>query len=102
METVDPQTHISRCGLPDGPKCLVTARNGCMRFEREPGIDDDDWDPTPPLFVPAPEPRARNVSRDGWWTEPRRPRRLAPMQKVIPILVSARAPFGGMFDWDDD
>ena len=74
MESVDPQTSIACCGLPDGPQALVTARDGCLRFEREPGIDDDDWNPKPLPFMPSPAPRQRNVSRDGWWTEPRRPR----------------------------
>ena len=36
MESVDPQTSIACCGLPDGPKSLVTARDGCLRFERDP------------------------------------------------------------------
>ena len=58
MESVDPQTSIACCGLPDGPKCLVTARDGCIRFEREPGIDDDDWNPRPPPFGPR-RPRDR-------------------------------------------
>ena len=102
MESVDPQTSIACCGLPDGPRCLVTARDGCLRFEREPGIDDDDWDPKSPPFVPAPAARTRNASRDGWWTEPRRPRRLAPPPKVIPIRVPTRDPFGGMFNWNED
>ena len=51
MESVDPQTSIACCGLPDGSKCLVTARDGCLRFEREPGIDDD-WNPEPPRCQP--------------------------------------------------
>jgi hypothetical protein len=102
MESVDPQTSIASCGLPDGPKCLVTARDGCLRWEREPGIGDDDWNPKPPPFVHAPVPRPRNVSRDGWWTESQRPRRPAPPPKVIPILEPKRDPFGGMFNWDED
>jgi hypothetical protein len=102
MESVDPQTSIACCGLPNGPKALVTARDGCLRFEREPGIDDDDWNPEPPLFVPASATRSPSVSRDGWWTEPRRPRRPPPVQKVVPILVPQRDPFGGLFNWDDD
>ncbi len=102
MESVDPQTSIARCGLPDGPKCLVTARHGCVRFEREPGIDEDDWDPKPPPFVPAPTPRPRNVSRDGWWTEPPRPRRPAPAHRVVQILVPQRDPFGGLFNCNED
>jgi hypothetical protein len=100
MESVDAQTHIARCGRDDGPKCKVTARDGCLQWEREPGVDDDDWDPMPPLFVR--HPAKRNASRDGWWTEPRRPRRIEPMQKVIPILVPQRDPFGGLFNWDED
>jgi hypothetical protein len=78
---------------------MVCGRDGCGRWEREPGIDDD-WNPKPPPFVPTPAPRALNVSRDGWWTELRRPRSPAP--KVIPILTPQHDPFGGLFNWDDD
>jgi len=65
-------------------------------------IDGNDRNPKPPPFVRAAAPRPRNVSRDGWWTEPRRPRRPAPVQKVIPTLMSQRDPFGGIFNWDED
>jgi len=48
--------------------CRVPARHGCTQWEREPGIDDDDWDPVAPPFIPAPAPRWSNLSRDGRWT----------------------------------
>jgi|GEM_PF-3037075 len=38
MESVDLQTSIAHCGLPDGPKCPVTTRDERMRWEREPGL----------------------------------------------------------------
>ncbi len=102
MASVDPQTQIAQCGKSGRPNCMVTARDGCVEWEREPGIDDDDWNPVPPPFQPAPALRARNVSRDGWWTEPARPRGAAPASKVIPTLVPRRDPFGGLFNWQDD
>jgi len=80
-----------------------TIREGCSRCALSLGtFDDGDWNPKPPPFVPAPAQRPRNLSVDGWRTEPRRPRRPAPVQKVIPILVPQRDPFGGLFSWDDN
>lgn len=37
MESVDPQKSIACCGLSDGPRALVTARDGRLQIEREPG-----------------------------------------------------------------
>ena len=110
MISVEPRSTIVQCGR-DGrekPRCFSRGGgNGCDAWEREPGIDDDDWDPpgVPRIgaYVPEPPsaPRSRSQGRDGWWTEPRRPRPPAPAAKVIPILVPQRDPFGGMFNWDE-
>lgn len=110
MISVEPRSTIVQCGRSkDGGPTSFTrgGGKGCDAWEREPGIDDDDWDPAgvPRLgpYVPEqpPQPRARSRGTDGWWTElPRR--RAAPPPRVIPILLSTRDPFGGMFNWDDD
>ena len=83
-------------------------REGCDVWEREPGIDDDDWDPpgVPRIgpYVPEPPhvPRSRSRGIDGWWTEAPRPHRPAIVPKVVPTLAPERDPFGGMFNWYDN
>jgi hypothetical protein len=102
FRSIDLSSRIATCA-PAG--CMLHARDGCSKFEREPGVDDNDWKPPEgpveawkPIAAPAP----RNRGRDGWWTEPRRPRRPAPQPPVVPILVRPRDPFGGLFNWNDD
>lgn len=111
MISVEARSTIVRCGRPSSSPTTTFSRggaNGCDTWEREPGIDDDDWDPHgvprigPYVPEPPPAPRARSRGTDGWWTELRRLPRAAPVPPVIPILVAARDPFGGMFDWNDD
>lgn len=99
---VDPRSAIASCTL---HKMCARSSDGCTNYERVPGIDDDAWSPLmikigPYVPEAAPAPRARG--RDGWWTEPRRPRRPpSPEPKIIPNLPS-RDPFGGLFNWNDD
>ena len=67
----------------------IGGASGCDAWEREPGIDDDDWDPAgvPRIgpYVPEPLPTSRAGGRGsaGWWTEPPRPRRPAEPPKVV-------------------
>lgn len=112
MRALEPRSGIVTCGRgggTSGPSSFSRgASGGCESWEREPGIDDDDWDPEGIAVIapwkpePPAAPRQRSTGRDGWWTEPRRPRRPAPVQKVVPILVPQRDPFGGMFNWDEE
>jgi hypothetical protein len=111
MVSIEPRSTIVTCGRISRASPSSFSRGGaggCEAWEREPGIDDDDWDPAGiPVIAPwKPEPpvapRQRSTGRDGWWTEPRRPRRPALVQKVVPVLVPQRDPFGGMFNWDED
>ena len=113
MRSIEPRAGIAVCGLAlksSGTANQIRAGLGCSQWEREPGIDDDDWDPlgTPVIgrYVPepAPAPRARSQGRDGWWTEPPRPRRAvapAASDRVIAALLT-RDPFRGDFLQDDD
>lgn len=112
MRSVDARPGVVICGLTRGGGNMgnqLHGKAGCDKWEREPGIDDDDWDPpgTPRIadYVPepTPAPRACRQGRDGWWTEPARPRRPPAREPVaLPIRVAARDPFGGMFNWQDD
>ena len=109
MISVDARSTIVQCGRA-GPVSSFSrgGKNGRDAWEREPGIDDDDWDPPgTPLIAPykaeqAPQPRGRSRGADGGWTEPPRPRRPAQPTKVVPIVVPTRDPFGGLFNWNDD
>ncbi len=105
MLSIDINSGISRCGCPGLDPCIVKARQGCGSWEREPGIDDDDWEPVcltnrPEVPMPAPAPRTRG--RDGWWTEPRRPKRATPPPPASsqPSPAQMRAAFGDFFDYD--
>jgi len=101
MISVEAVSSVVRCGVGEHPRCMVLGREGCAQWEREPGIDDDDWNPVPPPFTHPPPQRARNVSRDGWWTEPPRQRRAE--SPALPVYaLPARDPFGGLFNWQDD
>lgn len=101
MISVTAQTSMVHCGPSSGRELLSKTRGdeGCQHWEREPSIDDDDWNPKV-VELPPPAPAASRKGRDGWWTEPPRPRR-AP--KVIPVVqLPTRDPFGGMFNWHDE
>lgn len=110
MRSVDAPRGLVDCGLlgSNGTPHRTRAGSGCERWEREPGIDDDDWDPpgTPRIAPWTPEappaPRARRAGHDGWWTEPARPRRPAPTAMPTQIHLLTTDPFGGLFNWDDD
>ena len=88
----------------------LRGKDGCGEWEREPGIDDDDWDPpgTPTIGPyradPPSAPRARSRGTDGWWTESRRSPRPVPPPAPEPAFRAqvARDPFGGLFNWQDD
>jgi hypothetical protein len=73
--SLDLSSRIAACALVG---CMVRSRDGCSRFEREPGVDDDDWAP-PEAMVAAWRPEQAQEQRDrggdGWWMEPPRPRR---------------------------
>ncbi len=89
MTRFDARTSISHCA--HAPTGTVHGRAGCMRWKREPGIDDEPaafhYPPELPE-IPKTEPW-RPVSRDGWWTEPPRPRRPVREVSVPAIVVSA-------------
>ena len=113
MHSIEPRAGIAVCSLAlegGGRANQLRAGLGCSRWEREPGIDDDDWDPpgTPVIgrYVPEPPlaPRARSQGRDGWWTEPPRPRRaVAPAaHDSLIVALLTRDPFRGYFLQDDD
>ena len=71
MISVEPRTTIVQCGRDRlGPRIFSRGGNGeCDFWEREPGIDDDDWDPAglpriaPYVPEPPPAPRAQPRSR---------------------------------------
>ena len=101
LDSIDERTRIATC-KPIG--WTVHSRDGCGEFEREPGVDDDAWEPggssiAPYKPDPSPAPRQRGV--DGWWTEPPRPPR-SPAPPPIPIVLATRDAFGGLFNWNDD
>ena len=113
MRAVDARSGVVRCGLTRGGGDMgnqLRGSLGCAEWEREPGIDDDDWDPpgspriAPYVPEPTPAPRQRSRGRDGWWTEPRRPRPAPPPpapDRFLAILAT-RDPFRGYFLQDDD
>jgi hypothetical protein len=111
MISVESRSTIVQCGRDGAGQTICFSRGGrqgCDAWEREPGIDDDDWDAVGiPRINPNARPeqplaqRARSRGTDGWWTEPPRPRR-PPAPQPIPIQVVTRDPFGGIFDWDED
>lgn len=102
------------CGLVRGspPMSQSNGRAGCQSWEREPGIDDDDWDPpgSPRIgryvLEPPPTPHARRPSVDGWWTEACRPVRATPPPAPAPacvlIALQTRDSFDGYFVQEDD
>jgi len=110
MIDVEPRTAIVNCGRPTASPTSTFTRGstGCQLWEREPGIDDDDWDPPGSPRIgrykpePRPAPRARSGGVDGWWSEPPQSRRPAAPVHVTPALVPTRDPFGGLFNWNDD
>ena len=114
MRSIEPRAGISVCNLAlktGGMANQLRAGPGCSQWEREPGIDDDDWDPPGTAriapYVPeaSPAPRPRSRGRDGWWTEPPRPARpAAPPAAPDSFLIArmTRDPFRGYFLQDDD
>lgn len=99
---VDPATSIANC-LKHPYNCHP--EQGCMDYERVPGVDDDGWTPLRSRIAPwkpEPEPAPRSRGNDGWWTEPPRPRRPPRVIPVVLISLPQRDAFGGMFNWDDD
>ena len=61
MRTIQARAGVAVCGIPRGggdTGVQSRASDGCNQWEREPGIDDDDWDPpgTPRIapYVPVP------------------------------------------------
>ena len=105
MTSVDARTGIAHYGRERESTWRTRGSEGCEWWEREPGIDDDDWNPvgSPAIapYRPDPPPPPRDRGRDGWWTEPRRPSR--PVAPQAPAYVPpARDPFGGMFNWQED
>ncbi len=110
MLAVEARSSIVTCGLDRGSPTMTKSGGGggCDSWEREPGIDDDDWDPpgSPQIgrYEPEQPPvaRARSNGADGWWTEPPPARRPARPAQVMPALVPPRDPFGGLFNWHDD
>jgi hypothetical protein len=104
MISVEPRSTIVQCGLnPAIPRCFSRGGSkGCDFWEREPGIDDDDWDPAglSQIAPYAPEaPRVRSRGADGWWTKPPRPRRPPPVP--VPVRMPTGDPFGGIYLGDD-
>ena len=104
FNSIDPRSEVVSCALLGSS---TKARQGCGSYERVPGVDDDEWSPVRISIAPyqpdAPSaPRARSHGSDGWWTEPARSRRPAPVIAVVPVLVPARDPFGALFNWQDD
>lgn len=102
MFSIDARSTNVLCGRSGELRSFTRGGSkGCDAWEREPGIDDDDWDPAgiPRIapYVPEalPLPRSRSSGTDGWWTEPPQPRRPAVTHKVELILVPVRDPFGG-------
>lgn len=112
MLAVNARSGIVTCGLPRGGPTMSQSggSKGCSSWEREPGIDDDDWDPPgaprigPYVSTPHHAPRARSRGVDGWWTQPRgQPRPLRqPAPEFAPIALQVRDPFGGIYVQDDD
>ena len=113
MRSITARSGIAVCGLARGGGDMANqsrASLGCDRWEREPGIDDDDWDPPDTSkiapYVPdsSPAPRARSRGKDGWWTEPARPQRPTPPPAQDPFTLAflTRDPFRGYFLQDDD
>ena len=112
MVAVDARSSIVQCGLSgrsNGTPHKTRGGEGCDSWEREPGIDDDDWDPpntpriAPYVPEPPPAPRGRNRGTDGWWTEPRRPQRpVAEAPETTFAAFLTRDPFRGYFLQDDD
>ena len=110
MISVEPRSTIVQCGRhADGPTCFGRGGSrGCDAWEREPGIDDDDWDPAgvpriaPYVPEPPPVPRSRSRGVDGWWTEPKRPPRPPAPPRRPAWTPPARDPFDGYFLQDDD
>ena len=104
FKSIDPRSSTVACSRKGWSK---KAKDGCEAYERVPGVDDEEGSPLMPRIAPtvsAPSPPARARSRgiDGWWTEPVRPGRAAAPQRVVPILVPARDPFGALFSRQDD
>jgi hypothetical protein len=65
MITADAISSIVQCGVSArAPICHIHGRTGCGQWEREPGIDDDDWNPMPPAVVAAPAPAAPPLPGD--------------------------------------
>ena len=111
MAAVSARSGIVTCGLDRGGPTMSQSNGskGCSHWEREPGIDDDDWDPPGssrlgPYVPEAPTARrARSRGVDGWWTEPLRAPRTPAKKQMSPVYVlPARDPFGGIFAQDDD
>lgn len=113
MRSIEPRAGIAVCNLAlkaGGMANQLRAGLGCSQWEREPGIDDDDWDPPGTARIaayvpdPPPAPRARSRGKDGWWTEPPRPARAAPPPAPDPFMLAflTRDPFRGFFLQDDD
>ena len=108
MISVEAARGLVVCALPgsNGTPHRTGASSGCERWEREPGIDDDDWNPVDDSriapYVPPPLPAARSRGNHGWWTEPPRPRRTPKIIPVVPVHVPPRDPFGGMYNWDEE
>ncbi len=101
LTSIDARSRIATCE-PVG--WTVHSGGECSRYEREPGVDDDGWElgrSTIARYVPESPAAPPNRGRDAWWTEPPRPRRIAPPSQVVPILVPVRDPFGGLFNWND-
>ena len=111
MVSINARASIASCGRDRqrGPLYKTSAGAGCDAWEREPGIDDDDWNPPgtprigPCVAEPPPSLRSRSQGRDGWWTEPERPRRPSARESTsAPIRLAVSDPFGSMFNWQDD
>jgi hypothetical protein len=88
MVSIDATSTIVQCGRSGHISSFSRGGSkGCDASEREPGIDDDDWDPAglpriaPYVREPPPVPRSRSRGVDRWWTE---------------ILVPARDPVGAL------
>ena len=109
MISVEPRSTVVQCGRAGRDAAICFSRgggNGCDAWEREPGLDDDDWDPpgipriAPYVPEPPPAPRSRSPGVDGWWTEPRKPRP-APAPRAPVWIMPSHDLFGGIYSDDD-